>query len=189
MGEYVPAQVQWHHAVNSRQRLITVLVECQSHPETPCMVEADVSRGQVVVAVQPAPGSPPSFLPKGGAGSSKEPPVAIMAHPPDTKGDMSFAEFVDLIAEHVKGRVGYHQTLENGEERAPHGLLGIKLDFKTPLVLHPCLKYLKQKIRYLNPPQIPPKYGHWIPGYGTWNNMCMCLCVCVCQAKEIQVAG
>lgn len=48
----------------------------------------------------------------------------IMAHPPQTESDLKFSEWLDL-------------TISKGR--------GLKLDFKTPNAIEPCLKLLKSK--------------------------------------------
>ncbi|XP_026732812.1 protein FAM151B isoform X1 [Trichoplusia ni] len=66
--------VTWAHAVNNKTYLDTVLAS------KVCMLEADISLGQVV--------------------GKEGPPIPIMAHPPATTSDISLAEFLEAIAKH-----------------------------------------------------------------------------------------
>ena len=95
--------IQWSHATNSSYKL-AVAMSNSCH-----MIEADILMGTCP--------SHPSKVP-------------IMAHPPFTKSDLSFEDFILSI----------HNA---NQALCQHLKKGVKLDFKDPESVVPCLKFLK----------------------------------------------
>jgi len=96
-------KVTWSHATNSQEKLAKALSESSGI----MMMEADVSLGWLQ-------GQNPDFDPK----------IPIMAHPPETRSDLSLEQFLNRTIEVTNGGVKK----------------GIKLDFKSTEVAEEGLK-------------------------------------------------
>lgn len=129
-------EVRWAHAANGEAQLLRALAD-----DTITMIEADImfrplasqTVGEGDRADEPA---------KGGEG------VSVMAHPPTIPPDaMTFESWLDRVLAHNNGAPGSKDT-------AGHTKKGIKLDFKSPEAVEPCLSLLLARRAAIHLPEV-----------------------------------